>query len=678
MCGIAGSTSAEPSVLAAMRERLAHRGPDGEGLWRDAETGVGLVHRRLAVIDLSPGGAQPMVSSCGRFVIAFNGEIYNYRELRADLEAVGETFHSTSDTEVLLILLRREGVAALPRIGGMFAFALWDRERREMLLARDRLGIKPLVYAALPDGGLAFASEIHALRAHPGIDLGIDAEALSQYLACLYVPAPRTIHAGMAKLPPGCLLRWRAGQGVAVAPYWRPAYTGDRHPSVDEAVEEILPLVRRAVVEQMVSDVPVGCFLSGGIDSSTIAAAMAAEARRIGAPPVRTFTMTFDTAAYDEREPARAVAEHIGSLHTELPASPSLAGLLPTLVERFGEPFGNPTALLIDDLSRKAREHVTVALVGDGGDEVFAGYPRYEGGLLARRYRQAVPGWLRRGVIAPLTGLIPESSGGRHSLRRAREFLAGANRPDPDMYAGWVEYFTPEERRDLLGLSAPPSSPIADLYRSAPSADPLDAMQQTDLVSFLPGNLLAYGDAMSMDHALELRLPLIDHRLIEAVGRIAPMVRFAAGKKTLLKAVARRLLPAAIVDRPKVGFNPPMGLWLKGDLAPLVRERLTAERMAALGLVWEPVARLLAEHQRGLRDHSLKVWALLVLDAWRDTASRKSSDFREAEPATRAGAPAPRAKAGGRAAIERGIVESPGTFDDAYEDTTRPCAASPA
>jgi asparagine synthase (glutamine-hydrolysing) len=619
MCGIAGSTAADRGILTRMMGSLRHRGPDGASFWQDATSGTGLVHTRLAVIDLSPGGAQPRISADGRYAITFNGEIYNYRALRTELEEGGERFVSESDTEVLLRILQREGVTGLRRIVGMFAFALWDRERRELLLGRDRLGIKPLLYAALPGGGIAFASEIAALRQHPGIDLMTDRAALSEYLACLYVPAPRTIHRGIAKLPPGHTLRWRDGRGVEIAPYWQPEFAGIREPSVDEAVEEIFPLLRRAVVDCMVADVPVGCFLSGGIDSSVIAALMAEEQRRRGGPPIRSFTMSFDEPAYDESAAARLVAEAIGSEHTELPASARFVDGTATMVERFGEPFGNPTALLIDDLSRQAREHVTVALVGDGGDEVFAGYPRYRGGMLAQRYR-TLPSWLRRQVVAPLSDLIPESSKGLHGLRRAREFLTGANLPNPEMYASWVEYFTPHERQELLGDAAPPRSPIAELYRRSPSAAPLDAMQQTDLRSFLPGNLLSYGDAMSMAHGLELRLPLLDHRLVDAIGRLAPALRVADGPKTLLKAAAARLLPKSILERKKRGFNPPMGVWLRRELAPMVARRLRPETMAALGLAWAPVERLLAEHHRGGRDHALKIWSLLVLDLWHEQA----------------------------------------------------------
>lgn len=613
MCGIAGGTRIEAATLGVMRERLAHRGPDGKGVWR--EGGVGLAHTRLAVIDLSPGGAQPMASDCGRCVLTYNGEIYNYRELRAELEAAGDCFRSTSDAEVLLNLLRRYGPSGVNRLTGMFSFAFWDRNAEELLLCRDRLGIKPLVYAHLNDGHLAFASEINALKGCPGIDLAVDDTALSEFLACLYVPAPRTIYRGIKKLPPGHLLRWRDGK-VTLERYWSPSFNGSRMPAVDDAVDELLPLVRKAVVSHLAADVPVGCFLSGGVDSSLIAALMAEEARRQGAPPVHTFTMTFDEAAYDERAAARRVAAHIGSRHTELPAGSCLVDLLGDYVAGFGEPFGNPTALLIHDLSRKAREHVTVALVGDGGDEVFAGYPRYKGGLLAQKYRR-LPAWLRCDIIEPASRLIPESADGRHSLRRIREFLTGANRPDNEMYASWVEYFTGEERRRLLGLNKAPTSPIADLFLKAPSSHPLDAMQQTDLLSFLPGNLLAYGDAMSMRHALELRVPLLDHHLVEHVGMLSPSLRINGGMKGLLKAVARRLLPHGIINAPKRGFNPPMGIWLKTDLKEMIRERINPVGMAALGLEWKPVETLLCEHRRGSRDHSLKIWALLVLDIWR-------------------------------------------------------------
>lgn len=625
MCGIAGSTTANNDILTAMGARLRHRGPDSNGVWQEPGGVLGLAHSRLKVIDLSNGGLQPMVSADNRFALVFNGEIYNYKTLRSELESQGESFKSDSDTEVLFVLLRREGKKALLRLVGMFSFAFWDSKAEELLLARDRLGIKPLVYAPLKNGQIAFASEIHALRAHPNIDLGVSPHAVSEFLACLFVPQPLSIHKGISKLPPGHTLTWSKNSSTIEA-YWKPAFNGTRSPTLDEAVEEILPLVRQAVTDRLVADVPVGCFLSGGIDSSVIAALMAEQSKALGGPAIKTFTMTFDEAAYDEREAAKQVAGYIGSDHTELPASVDLTSRLEQTLTAFGEPFGNPTSLLIDDLSRKAREHVTVALVGDGGDEVFAGYPRYKGGLWAQKYRR-LPEWLRRGIISPLAHLIPESTKGRHSLRRAREFLTSASLADADMYAAWVEYFTPQERQQILEISEAPLSPISELFQKSVSNDPLDAMQQTDLLSFLPGNLLAYGDAMSMQHSLELRLPLIDHRLVEAVGTLAPELRIQDGMKTLLRAVARKLLPANIVDAPKRGFNPPMGVWLKKDLANLVKERLTPNRMADIGLSWTPISKLLQEHDVGRRDHSLKVWALLVLDTWYESQKSQSSPF---------------------------------------------------
>ena len=597
-----------------MQSALVHRGPDGDGLWFDDASGTGFSHTRLKVIDLSDDAAQPMTSANGRYVLTFNGEIYNFKEIRSDLEKTDVSFRSNSDTEVLLELLVREGAAAIEKLVGMFAFALWDKVKHELILGRDRLGIKPLVYAPLAGDNIAFASEITALRKHPGIDLTIDADAVSEYLACLYVPAPRTIYNGIRKLPPGHVLRWHDGN-ISINAYWRPKYNGTAMVSADEAVEELMPIVRQAVTDRLVSDVPLGCFLSGGIDSSVIAALMANEAKRTGAPPIQTFTMTFDEAAYDERINARKVADYIGSHHIELPASPSLVDLLDDSVTAFGEPFGNPTSLLINDLSRKAREHVTVALVGDGGDEVFAGYPRYQGGLWAQKYRQ-LPRWLREKMIAPMASLIPESTRGYHGLRRTREFLTGANLPNDQMYASWVEYFDSHERQELMNLSAAPERPIEQLYKDAPSQSPLDAMQQTDLQSFLPGNLLAYGDAMSMSHALELRLPLIDHRLIEKVSTLSPQLRVQGGLKFLLKKIAGKLLPQDIATAPKRGFNPPMGVWLKNNLKEMVAERLTAPNLSELGLEAAPVKTLLNEFNQGRRDHSLKIWALLVLETW--------------------------------------------------------------
>ena len=576
---------------------------------------MGLAHTRLSIIDLSQGGHQPMVSPCGRWIIVFNGEIYNYRDLRRELMDQGCTLQSSSDTEVLLALLSREGPGALRKLIGMFAFGLWDRDRRELTLGRDRLGIKPVVYANLADGGIAFASEIETLRKLPEVQAsGFDGEALSQYLACLYIPAPLTAWRGISKLPPGYVLRWKSGQ-VQLERWWQPCFSPDRKIAYGAAVDELFEILKSAVRDHMVSDVPVGCFLSGGVDSSVIAALMADETRRSGGERLQTFTMTFSEASYDERAQAALIAGHIGSQHTELPSNARGAiDRLPELMQAFGEPFGNPTALLIDELSLLARRHLKVAMVGDGGDEIFAGYPRYQGGLLAQRFRR-MPRAFQTLTKALAQGL-PDGPSGHHTLRRLREFVTGATQNDPEMYAGWVEYFSPEERVELLDLPETPLRPIAQLYQSVSAGSPLDTMQHTDLLSFLPGNLLAYGDAMSMRHALELRLPLLDHRVVEYVSSLPAAIRYASGPKSLLRSVAARLLPREIAYGRKRGFNPPMGRWLNHELAPQLSERLRPDRLARLGIRWKPVKRLLDEHKRGYRDHALKIWALLALEAW--------------------------------------------------------------
>lgn len=613
MCGIAGSTAASREMLGGFLQQLRHRGPDGTGLW--LEDGTGFAHTRLAVIDLTEGGRQPMLSSCRRWVISYNGEIYNYRALRWELEQAGARFRTDSDTEVLLELLKRNGPDGLHRVAGMFAFSLWDRERSELLLARDRFGIKPLVWAPLPDGGLAFASEIEALRSHPGVDDSIDPEAISRYLACLYVPAPLTGRRGIRKLPPGHLIRWRAGS-TSVERWWRPQFGNSTTMTIEEAVSRLVPAIRQAVSDHTVADVPIGCFLSGGIDSSVVAALMAENARLANAAPIKTFTMTFVERTHDERNAARAVANHIGSTHQEIDIQArGVAEQLPAFLRSFGEPFGNPTAFLVSELSKAARNHVTVALVGDGGDEIFCGYPRYMGGLYSRRWRK-LPGWLRQDVAAWLIDMLPDGAPGHHTIRRAREFIHGTRLTEPEMYASWVEYFDPAERQRLLGLAHLPSRPIAELYQSCRAVDALDAMQVTDLLSFLPGNLLAYGDAMSMAHALEIRLPLLDHRILEVVGRIPASTRISGGLKTLLRRVAARHLPSWVAKLPKRGFNPPLGHWLRDELAPIVGDRLTASRLSAIGINPQYVATLLDQQARGQRDHALKIWAILMLELW--------------------------------------------------------------
>ncbi len=626
MCGITGAVPGiHTAVLERMTARLAHRGPDGEGYL--ATPAVSLGHRRLAIIDL-PGGRQPMTTSDDRFTIVFNGEIYNFRALRRELEAHGSIFQTRSDTEVLLEAWAHWGIGALERLRGMFAFAVWDAREGSLVLVRDRLGVKPLYYAQA-GGRLLFASEIKALLAHPDVPRRLNPAAVEDYLAYLYVPAPQTIFADVYELPPAHWLRWQDGL-ITAERYWdalpqpvdaarrRRAPAGNVHPN---KADELLELLEDAVRLRLESDVPLGAFLSGGLDSSSIVALMAGSS----AEPVRSFSLGFGAGEehYTELEFARIVAERYRTKHRELEIRPRCADLLPQIVGQFDEPFGNPTALLVHALSELTRRHVTVALAGDAGDEVFLGYPRYLGVGL-RRLFDRVPRPLRL-ALSSLSERIPEGANGFHHRRRFREFLASGAETWQRAYTGWVSYFTPEMRRELYtpefraavsGYSA--EQFLEGWFARVAGCHPLDQASYVDLHSFLPHNLLEYGDRMSMAHALELRLPYTDHRVVEFAMRLpaGQKLRGREGKSVLRKAM-RPLLPREVLERPKLGLNPPLALWLRGELAPLVERYLSGSAVRRRG--WfrpEAVERLVAEFRAGRRDYSLHLWALLVLEEW--------------------------------------------------------------
>lgn len=598
---------------------LAHRGPDGEGFLSSPEVSFG--HRRLAIIDL-PGGRQPMTSADGRCTIVFNGEIYNYRELRRELEATGTAFRTRSDTEVLVEAWARWGTAALERLRGMFAFAVWDHSERSLTLVRDRLGVKPLYYARV-GARLLFASEIKALLRHPHVTHGLNAAAVEDFLTYLYIPAPRTIFEGIEELPPAHWLRWQDGN-VALGCYWdarpRPA---EEITAPDEArnAEELRAVLGEAVRLRLESDVPLGAFLSGGIDSSSIVALMS----RASAEPVRSFSLGFGAGEehYTELEYARLVSARYGTQHRELEIRPQCAELLPRMVALFDEPFGNPTALLVYALAELTRRHVTVALAGDAGDEIFLGYPRHLGVRL-RKFFDSVPRPLRQAAAA-LAERIPEGTDGFHQRRRLREFLSSGGDTWQRAYTGWVSYFSPEMRAELYTPEF--RAQVGDhrgeefldgLFARVAACHPLDQASYVDLHSFLPYNLLEYGDRMSMAHALELRLPYTDHRVVEFALRLPPTekLRGRTGKHVLREAM-RPLLPAEILERPKLGLNPPLGIWLQRELAPLVNRYLSRKSVERRGW-FEPAAvdRLVSEFHAGRRDYSLHIWALLVLEEW--------------------------------------------------------------
>ncbi|MBI3663816.1 MAG: asparagine synthase (glutamine-hydrolyzing) [Acidobacteria bacterium] len=606
----------EDGILRRMTARLAHRGPDGEGYFSSPEVSFG--HRRLAIIDV-PGGAQPMTTADGRYTIVFNGEIYNFRALRQELEAEGARFRTRSDTEALLeMFARRGGAAALEKFRGMFAFAVWDAEQRALFLARDRLGVKPLYYC-VRGGRLLFASEIKALLAHPDVPRRLNAAAVDDFLTYLYVPAPQTIFEGISDLPPAHWLEWKNGS-ARIERYWDAIPEPGDAPAA-QLEEELRAQLDQAVRLRLESDVPLGAFLSGGIDSSSIVALMA----RASANTVRSFSLGFGVGAehYTEIEYARRVSRRYNTEHKELEIHPKCAELMPAMVAHFDEPFGNPTALLIYQLAELTRRHVTVALAGDAGDEVFLGYPRYHGVRL-RRYLDLFPRAARRAVAA-LADRISESSDGFHARRRAREFLTTAGDHWQQAYASWVSYFSPTMRRELYtgefraAVGDYDSAQVLDEHfaRVAHCA-PLDQVGYVDLHTFLPYNLLEYGDRMSMAHALELRLPFTDHRLVEFSMRLPAELKLRGRHtKYLLREAVRPLLPAEILERPKLGLNPPLGMWLQRELAPLMDQYLSEETVRRRG--WfrpEAVTRLREDFRSGRRDYSLHLWGLLVLEEW--------------------------------------------------------------
>ncbi|MBN8610215.1 MAG: asparagine synthase (glutamine-hydrolyzing) [Deltaproteobacteria bacterium] len=620
MCGIIGwiGTGRAPDIGAGLAA-LKHRGPDARETWctEDGPRFVALGHARLAILDLSERAVQPMQSRAGDVVIVFNGEIYNFLELRTRLEALGVVFRTTSDTEVILEGYLRWGHEVLRQLRGMFAFAIWDRRDGSTWLVRDRLGIKPLFVARVP-GGLAFASEMKGLFAL-GIPRTIARGAIDRYLTYLYVPGPETAFEGVREvLPAHELLVDREGR-VTEARYWDVPEPQETRRDRRELAAEIRAELEVVMAQHAIADVPVGAFLSGGLDSSTIVGLM----QQRSSTPLRTFCMTFGEGEqlYDERGYAREVANWFGTEHTEIAVRPQLVELLPRMFAHFDQPFGNPTALLSYELSRLTREHVTVALAGDGGDELFLGYPRYAGLALASASRW-IPRSARQLVADAVAPRIRESVSGNHRYRRAREFLSTTTLPLEARYQRWIGYFEPSERAALLRpehlAEEPPESYLASIFHSRPRGDDVERASYADLRSFLPNNILAYGDRMSMAHGLELRVPYCDHVLVELVAKIpAPMRMPMLSMKSLFRDAVRDLLPKRILGRPKLGFNPPMGIWITRDLGALVDAYLSPRALKDTGLFQpDAVAALLAELRGGRRDVSLHVWAVLVTQAW--------------------------------------------------------------
>ncbi len=618
MCGfvaMAGARATQIGLIEAGVASIQHRGPDGHGVWRSPDSRAALGHARLAILDLSASGAQPMRSADGCGVIAYNGEVYNFRELEPLLDV---PLRSRSDTEVILELLRKRGVGAIRQLRGMFAFAYWDGE--ELLLARDRLGIKPLFYAESSERIVA-GSEIAAVLTLRGERPAIDGRAIDDYLTYLYVPPPRTGIVGVKELPPAHVLRWRPGHGAVIERYWSvPSHTA-RENAREERVREILEDSVRA---HLVSDAPVGVFLSGGLDSSSIVALAA------GRYPgrLRTFSVTFgDEGSYlDERGLARRVATRFGTDHMEIRVEADVARILPELVARFGQPFGNPTAVLTYALARATRQHVKVALAGDGGDEVLGGYPRYQGARLAALLQRA-PILVQERAIAVIGRLTPEGAARGLPTNRLRRFVAHAGQRPDDMYYRWISYLDEGRKQEILAdraslLGSDHAEESYAFFASARSrhADMHfpDAAPLIDLESFLPCNVLAYGDRMSMAHGLEVRVPYCDHLVVEQLAPLPLATKMRAGmQKGLFRWAMRGRLPASILLHRKVGFNPPIAAWLRGALSPLVEVYLSERAVRERGVfAWESINALRQALREGRADVAHSLWSVVVVEAW--------------------------------------------------------------
>ena len=622
MCGIAGIFHTEgmkpvdPARLERMCDAIAHRGPDGQGIW--TAPGVALGHRRLAIIDLA-GSPQPMAATDGSAMLVFNGEIYNFRELRRELQADGAQFHTDGDSEVILAAWQRWGVDCLPRLHGMFAFALYDLRQRTLLLARDRLGVKPLFTAQLADGSVIFGSELKALLAHPMLRRDIDPLAIEDYLAWGYVPDHRSILKGVEKLPAGHYRLLRHDAPPAAPVQWWDISFADRAPgNTADLGAHLLHRLREAVTSRMMADVPLGAFLSGGVDSSSVVALMA----EASTDPVKTCSIGFDVQALDETAYADKIAALFGTDHRKRVVASDDFALTDRLAGMFDEPFADASALPTFRVCELAREHVTVALSGDGADEAFAGYRRQVFHHREESVRALLPQGLRAPVFGTLGRLWPKADWAPRPLRAKATFLNLA-RSGEEGYARSLSV-TPVELRDrlygedFLRLRGDyrAEQPFVDMMRRAPGRSGLDRAQYADLKFYLPGDILTKVDRTSMAVSLEAREPLLDHRLLEFGARLpeAMRVRGATGK-WLMKDVMRRYLPEDVLFRPKMGFVTPIAAWLRGPLAGEARAVAEGGVLARTGWFRAPVLRDIAEaHIAGRADHSRLLWQVLMLD----------------------------------------------------------------
>jgi asparagine synthase (glutamine-hydrolysing) len=638
MCGIFGQIGNSPADEKCGLE-LHHRGPDDGGLkyfaLSQGSVWVSLQHRRLSIIDLSSAGHQPMCNEDESIWITFNGEIYNFQELRTQLVAAGHQFRSHSDTEVIVHGYEEWGNEVVTKLRGMFAFSIWDQKHRRMLLATDHLGKKPLFYSH-SGNKFVFASEIKAIL-KAGVPAELDPVALHDYLTYLYFPYPSTAFKHVRKMGPGSAME------ILVAPdgelrkrvwkYWDAAETAGKplQMSDDDMIDRARELMEESVKLRMISDVPLGLFLSGGLDSSAITAF----ASKNSVDQVKTFTIGFENNKfYDELPVANLVAKKFGTDHHILQADEACAAYMTKVVRHFDEPFGNPTAILEHVITQQMRKHVTVAISGDGGDELFGGYVRYAGASLARKYRQ-LPQFITKGLVARLSGFMHDATDGRHGFRRVREFAQSAWQAEEDMYIDWVGYFSEAEKRDLYapGFAASVGDRnsgdfLRQFFRRGAQLEPTSRLGYVDAASFLCCNCLEYADRMSMANSLEVRAPFTDYKLLEFAMQVPQRMKVRnMTTKWITREAMRGILPNEVLTKKKMGFNPPLPQWINGELQPVIKEFLSPAALERRGIFQpEAVQTLIRDHQENRRDNALKIWALLMIEVWQRMYFDKQSE----------------------------------------------------
>jgi asparagine synthase (glutamine-hydrolysing) len=621
MCGIVGTVNnnsrpVERELIEKMNRCIFHRGPDDDGFYFNQN--VALAMRRLAIIDLAHG-KQPIHNADKTKWIVFNGEIYNYRELREDLDKRGHKFYTNSDTEAIIHLYDEYGADCVLHLRGMFAFAIWDETDKSLFIARDRVGKKPLLYSHQPNGDLIFGSEFQALLAHPAISREVDSEAIDSYLSFLCVPAPQTAFKQIRKLEPAHWLRWKDGQ-IETKRYWQPDFSKKIKISEREAEEETLRILRESTRLRMISEVPLGAFLSGGVDSSIVVALMAQESEK----PIKTFSIGFEEQDFNELKYAKRVAEHVGAEYHEFIVKPDAMEVLPTLVEHYGEPYADSSAIPTYYVSKETRKYVTVALNGDGGDESFAGYERHAAMRLAETYHR-LPRVLRKALIEKPINLVPTSEIQKSRVRDVKRFLQAANLPRTERYFQWMstfrrdakrELYTEEFSREVSGNN--PSEVLEKWFAKANGSGILDTTLLTDQMTYLPNDLLVKVDIASMANSLEARSPFLDHNLMEFAASLPE--KFKARRfetKSFLKRIAARLVPREVVYRRKMGFGVPIGKWFRTDMKDFLREVLLSEKSLTRGIVRrEIIEKYVREHTSAERDHAYQLWTLLMLELW--------------------------------------------------------------